>query len=425
MTGLRTELHIDRLGLRGEGIAHGVEGPIYVPYALPGDTIIAEVEGERGRLIEIRTPSPDRISAFCPHYGICGGCAVQALAPGAYAAWKRGLVVEALRYAKIEAEIADLVDAHGLGRRRATFHARYNPRGKARVGFMRGRAHNVIDLDFCPILAPQMRGALAAAHAIAAALHAAQKPLDISVTGSHSGLDIDIKGHGPLRPAQIQSLVGVAEAQDLARIANDRLCVVERRPPVLKMGKAEVAPPPGVFLQATEAAEEALAAKVCESLAGARRIADLFAGIGTFSLRLAERAQVHAVDSDEPALAAHAKAARAAPGLRPVTIEPRDLFLRRPLGKEEFQRFDAVLFDPPRAGAEAQARALAQSAVPLVVAVSCSAQSFARDAALLSAGYRIESITPFDQFRHSPHIECVGVFRRSMDKPRRPRRLLG
>jgi 23S rRNA (uracil1939-C5)-methyltransferase len=424
MTGLRTELHIDRLGARGEGIAQGAQGPIYVPYALPGDTILAEVQGERGRLIEISTPSPDRIAAFCPHYGICGGCAVQALAPRPYAVWKRGLLVEALRHAGIETEVADLVDAHGMGRRRATFHARYDARGRARVGYMRARGHDLVDLDSCPILAPQMRGALAAAHAVAGALGAAQTPLDISVTAALSGLDIDIRGHGPMRAAQIQSLVGVAEAQDLARIANDRLCLVERRPPLLWMGKAEVAPPPGAFLQATEAGEEALATKVREGLAGGRRIADLFAGIGTFSLRLAEQAQVHAVDCNEPALAALTKAARA-PGLRAVTIEPRDLF-RRPLGKEELERFDAVLFDPPRAGAEAQARALAQSAVPLVVAVSCNAQSFARDAALLLAGgYRIESLTPFDQFRHSPHIECVGVFRRSQDKLRRPRRLLG
>ncbi len=412
---MRMQLEIDRLGQRGEGIAIGADGPIYVPYALPSETIIADVEGERGRLIEISAPSPDRIPAFCPQYGTCGGCAVQALAHGPYADWKRGLLVKVLRRVGLEPEVADLVDAHGVGRRRATFHARFDAKGKARVGFMRARAHDVIDLDVCPILALQMHGALAAAHAVAAALHGG--PFDIAVTASLSGLDIDIKGHGPLTPVETQSLIRVAEAKDLARISNDRICLLERRTPVMRMGKAEVAPPPGAFLQATEAGEEALAAKVCESLAGARRIADLFAGIGTFSLRLAERAQVHAVDSDEPALAALAKAARAVPGLRPVTIEPRDLF-RRPLGKEEMAQFDAVIFDPPRAGAEAQARALAESAVLAVVAVSCNAQSFARDAALLSAGgYGIESVTAFDQFRHSPHIECVGVFRRLGKSP--------
>lgn len=421
---MRMNLEIERLGQRGEGIAHGAYGPIYVPYALPGDAIIADVKGERGRLIEISQPSPDRIAAFCPHYGTCGGCAVQALALRPYADWKRGLLVEALCHAGLEPEVGDLVDAHGEGRRRATFHARFDAQGKARVGFMRARAHDVIDLDSCPILAPQMRGALAAAHAVAAALRGAQKPLDIAVTVTLSGLDIDIKGHGTLKAAETQSLIRVAEAQDLARISNDRLCLVERRAPVLLMGKVEVALPPGAFLQATQAGEEALAAKVCENLAGARRIADLFAGIGTFSLRLAERAQIHAVDSDASALAALSKAVRAAPGLRSVTIEPRDLF-RRPLGKKELAEFDAVLFDPPRVGAEAQARVLAQCTVPAVVAVSCNVQSFARDAALLvGGGYKIESVTAFDQFRHSPHVECIGVFRR-LGKSRRPRRLLG
>lgn len=422
MTGFRTELPIDRLGERGEGIGRGPEGPVHMPYALPGETILAEVAGDRGRLIEIRAPSPDRLSAFCPHYGICGGCALQTLAPVPYAEWKRGMLVEALRRAGLVPEVAPLVNAHGEGRRRAVFHARLDGE-RLRLGFMRARAHDVVDLDACPILAPQMGGALAGARAVAAVLHPARKPLDLLVTASRSGLDIDIKGHGPLAPAEIQVLVAAAERQDLARLSSDGLCLIERRAPVLKIGRTEVVPPPGAFLQATEAGEEILAAKVSENLAGARRIADLFAGIGTFSLRLAERAHVHAVDADEAALAALARAARAAPDLRPVTVEPRDLF-RRPLAKDEFARFDAVVFDPPRAGAEGQARALAASAVPVVVAVSCNAQTFARDAALLAAGgYRIARVMPFDQFRYSPHVESVAIFRRGAGKRRKP--LLG
>jgi 23S rRNA (uracil1939-C5)-methyltransferase len=424
VTQSRRQLEIQRLGQWGAGIAAGEEGSIYVPYALSGDTILADVTGERGRLVEIIVPSPDRIAAFCPYYARCGGCAVQALAPGPYVAWKRGLLGQALRYVGLEIEVGALIDAHGLGRRRATFHARYNARGKVSVGFMQARAHDVVDLDLCPILAPQMRGALAAAHAIAAALRAKRKPLDISVAASLTGLDIDIRGHGALTPTETKTLIQIAEAEDLARISNHGLRLIERRAPVLRIGKAEVAPPSGAFLQATEAGEETLAIKVCASLAGAHRVADLFAGIGTFALRLAEKAQVHAVDSDAAALMALMKAARAVPTHQPVTIETRDLF-RQPLGKDEMARFDAVVFDPPRAGAAAQARALAESAVPLVVAVSCNAHSFARDAALLVAGgYQIESVTPFDQFRHSPHVETIGLFRRS-DKPRRPRRLLG
>lgn len=417
-------LHIERLGQRGEGIARTPDGPVYVPYALAGETVQADVSGDRGKLVEVLVPSPARIEAFCPHYGVCGGCAVQALAPLAYAEWKRGLLLDALRHATLDPPVAPLVDAHGTGRRRATFHARYAASGKARVGFMQARAHEIIDLDACPILAPSLQTAPAVAHALAAALAAARKPLDIAVTATLTGLDIDIRGHGALSQQETQALIRIAEAQDLARISNHGLRVIERRVPLLRMGRAEVAPPPGSFLQATEAGEAALADKVCAALTGARHAVDLFAGLGTFSLRLAETARVHAVDSESAALEALAKAARATPGLQPVTVETRDLF-QRPLSTAELSTYDAVVLDPPRAGAEAQARALAAAAVPLIVMVSCNVQSFARDAALLTAGgYQFEGATPVDQFRYSPHLEIVGIFRRPA-KSRRARRLLG
>ncbi|MEW6438676.1 MAG: RNA methyltransferase [Pseudomonadota bacterium] len=417
-------LHIERLGQRGEGIARTPDGPVYVPYALAGETVQADVSGERGRLVEVLVPSPARIEAFCPHYGVCGGCAVQALAPQAYADWKRGLLIDALRHATLDPPLAPLIDAHGAGRRRATFHARYAASGKARVGFMQARAHEIIDLDACPILAPALQAAPAVAHELAAALAAARKPLDIAVTATLTGLDIDIRGHGTLSQEETQALIRIAEARDLARISNHGLRVIERRVPLLRMGRAEVAPPPGSFLQATEAGEAALADKVCAALTGARHAVDLFAGLGTFSLRLAETARVHAVDSESAALEALAKAARAMPGLQPVTVETRDLF-QRPLSTAELSAYDAVVLDPPRAGAEAQARALAAAAVPLIVMVSCNVQSFARDAALLTAGgYQFEGATPVDQFRYSPHLEIVGIFRRPA-KSRRARRLLG
>jgi len=417
-------LHIERLGQRGEGIARTPDGPVYVPYALAGETVQADVSGDRGKLVEVLVPSPARIEAFCPHYGVCGGCAVQALAPLAYAEWKRGLLLDALRHATLDPPVAPLVDAHGAGRRRATFHARYAASGKARVGFMQARAHEIIDLDACPILAPSLQAAPTVAHALAAALAAKRKPLDIAVTATLTGLDFDIRGHGALSQQETQALIRIAEAQDLARISNHGLRVIERRVPLLRMGRAEVAPPPGSFLQATEAGEAALADKVCAALTGARHAVDLFAGLGTFSLRLAETARVHAVDSESAALEALAKAARATPGLQPVTVETRDLF-QRPLSTAELSSFDAVVLDPPRAGAEAQARTLAAATVPLIVMVSCNVQSFARDAALLTAGnYQFEGATPFDQFRYSPHLEIVGIFRRPA-KSRRARRLLG
>jgi 23S rRNA (uracil1939-C5)-methyltransferase len=420
---MMSRLTIDKLGARGEGVAQSLSGSIVVPYALAGETIAADVDGSRGTLVEVLTPSPHRIAPFCRYFSRCGGCAVQTLAADSYARWKRDLVTSALRRAGLAITVADLADAHGAGRRRAAFHARY-VQGRPSAGFMRARAHEVVEIDSCPLLAASMEGALPAARAIARALAASGKPLDILVTATASGLDVDLKGHGPLGEAETQTLVRIALAHDLARLSNDGSIVISRRTPMLAMGKAMVAPPPGVFLQATESGEEALAARVCAHVAGARRIADLFSGVGTFALRIAEFATVDAFDHEEAALSALAKAARVK-GLRQVAVSPRDLF-RRPLGPLEVERYDAVVFDPPRAGAEKQALVLSASSVPLVVAVSCNAQTFARDAAILCAGgYEIARVEPLDQFRHTPHVEIVAGFRRRTQGRRKNRRLLG
>jgi 23S rRNA (uracil1939-C5)-methyltransferase len=420
---MMSRLAIDRLGARGEGVAQSPEGSIFVPYALAGETILAEVDGSRGRLVEVLTPSPHRIAPFCRYFAHCGGCAVQTLAADSYARWKRDLVTSALRPAGLANEVMDLADAHGAGRRRATFHARF-AQGRPAVGFTQARRHEIVEIQACPVLAASMDGALPAARAIAQALSASGKPLDILVTATASGLDVDLKGHGPLREAETQTLVRIALAHDFARLSNHGTIVVSRRTPVLAMGKATVAPPPGVFLQATEAGEEALAATVCAHVVGARRIADLFSGVGTFALRMAEFATIDAFDLDEAALGALAKAA-CVKGLHQVAVWPRDLF-RRPLGPPELERFDAVVFDPPRAGAEQQAVALSASSVPLVAAVSCNAQTFARDAAILCAGgYEMTQVEAVDQFRHTPHVEIVAGFRRGTQGPRKNRRLLG
>ena len=422
-------LTIDRLGQRGEGVAHGADGAVYVAHALPGDTILADVEDERGRLVEVLKPGVDRIAPFCPHYMICGGCAVQALAAPAYAGWKRELVVSALTHAGVDATVSPMVDAHGEGRRRATFHAGFerDARGAAvlKVGFMRARAHAIIEIEACPVLAPAMNGAISAAHAVAEALKSREKPLDIVVTATDEGLDVDVRGAGPLDFALSQRLIAAAVAQDLARVSNHGEIIIERRTPLLTMGRARVAPPPGAFLQATQAGEVELARLVAAGIGASKRIADLFAGVGTFALRLAERAEVHAVESDAGMLQALMRASHAAVNLRAVSVEQRDLF-RRPLLAGELARFDALVFDPPRAGAETQAKQLAAAGPGIVIAVSCNAQTFARDARILmDGGYICESITPVDQFRHSAHVESVGVFKRKISKPKARTRLLG
>ncbi|SFK10352.1 class I SAM-dependent RNA methyltransferase [Methylocapsa palsarum] len=423
MISLNARIKIDRLGQKGEGLGRGPDGQVAVPYALAGETIIAELDGAQGKLIEVLTPSPDRIEPFCRYFASCGGCAVQTLAPAPTAQWKRELLSDALRQAGLNASVDPPIDAHGEGRRRATFHARTGADGRTAVGFMQSRAHDIVEITECPLLAPAMSGALPAARALADALAASGKPLDIHVTATAAGLDIDLRGCGALDEHQTKRLVRRALSLDLARLSNHGALITVQRQPLLEMGRALVAPPPGVFLQATEAAEKLLAEKICAALEGVETVADLFAGVGTFSLPIAEFARVCAFDLEAPALAALARGARAS-GLRPVKTETRDLF-RRPLAPKDLAAYGAVVLDPPRAGAQEQARALAESGAPLVISVSCNIRTFARDAAILCAGgYEIVRIQPIDQFRCSPHLEIIGEFRRPAVKARR-RPLLG
>jgi 23S rRNA (uracil1939-C5)-methyltransferase len=418
------KLVIDRLGQRGEGVARDGDARVFAPYALAGETVMAEVNGEQARVVEIVAPSPDRIAPICPHYAHCGGCAVQALRAGPYAEWKRGLVETALKNAGLSLPVAPLVDAHGAGRRRATFHARMD-RGQARVGFMAARSHEIVEIDACPLFAPELAGALPAARTIAQILAGRGKPLDIAVTATLDGLDVDLRGAGPLEEHETRALIGASGAHDLARLANHGRLVTSRRAPHVAVGPARVPLPPGAFLQATQAGEETLAALVLEATTGAKQAADLFCGVGAFALRLAGRAAVEAYDSAAPAIDALRAGARATPGLKPLKAEVRDLFAR-PLSAGELSVFDAVIFDPPRAGAPAQAAEIAKSRAPLAVAVSCNAQSFARDASILvNGGFEVRRIVPVDQFRYAPHVEIVAVFSRSSGQKRAKRALLG
>lgn len=393
-------LTVDRLGFRGEGVATLEGEPIFVPQTLPGETITAEIAGNRARLIDIVTPSPERVAAPCPHFGSCGGCQLQHLAPETYSTFKRTLVADALSRAGVTAEIAEPVIAHGAGRRRATLHAT-----KSAAGFMALRSHDIHDLDFCPILVPALTKAPEIARNIAAALG----PCDVAFTASDMGLDIAIRLKGA-RPNP--KLTAFARDFDLARLSLNGEPLILHRQPTVTMGRTEVPLPVASFLQATEQAEAVLAGLVAQAVAGAKHIADLFCGVGPFALRLAERAPVFAADSDAPAIAALDAARRKAKGLKPITAERRDLF-REPLGPFELNRFDAVVLDPPRAGAEAQVRELAKSKVATIGYVSCDPQSFARDAAtLIAAGYAIGPVTPVDQFAFSAHTEVFAAFTR-------------
>ncbi len=403
-------LTIDDLGARGDGVASSEAGAIYVPYTLPGE--IVEVDPwpghpDRRNLLRIEAASAARITPICPHFGVCGGCALQHWEAAPYLAWKREAVVAQLRHAGVAASVADIIDAHGEGRRRAVLHARRATHDILEVGFAALHAHRIIPIDRCPILAPGLAGAIDTAWAIAETLKPAAKPLDIQATATDAGIDVDVRGSGPLTPQLAAALARVAETHHLARITRHGELIVQRATPVIQIGRATVALPPGAFLQATALGEETLARLVLAYVGTARTVADLFAGVGPFALRLAERARVVAADSDPGAIDALRRAAAAASRLKPVTAERRDLF-RRPFVAQELAGIDAVVFDPPRQGAEAQARALASSRVPVVVAVSCNAATFARDVKILTGGgYRLGEVTPVDQFRYSSHVEIV------------------
>jgi 23S rRNA (uracil1939-C5)-methyltransferase len=406
-------LRIIQLGARGEGVADSAAGAIYVPYALPGEIVEVEpwpAHTDRRHLIKVEVASAERIAPVCGHFGVCGGCALQHLAGARYRDWKRGLVVAALARAGVDAPVDDLIDAHGEGRRRAVFHARRSARDVLEVGFAALKAHHVVPIDRCPVLAPALSSALPTAWDIAEVLASTRKPLDIQVTAADAGLDADVRGSGPLTAAQTTALAQVAERRNLVRLTRHGEIIAQRTPPVLTIGRAEVVLPPGAFLQATTAGEAVLARLVALHCRDAKAVADLFCGAGPFALRLAERARVTAIDNDPDALAALRRAAAGTAGLKPVTAQQRDLF-RYPLGRSELKAFEAVVFDPPRQGALAQARELAASGVPSVAAVSCDPASFARDARILLEGdYRLVRVIPVDQFLFSAHVELVAHF---------------
>jgi 23S rRNA (uracil1939-C5)-methyltransferase len=409
------QLTITRLGHRGDGVADTPNGPAYVPYTLPGEKVTVEpVAGhpDRRHMVHVDKPSHERATPVCKHFGVCGGCALQHWSLAECHLWKRSLVVEALAQANVVAPVADLIDAHGAGRRRAVLHARRGTHDVLEVGFTAPRAHHIVAIDECPILAPELAGALRAAWAVAETLKPTSKPLDIQTTATDSGLDVDVRGSGVLSAERLAALARVAELHNLARLTRHGELVAQRAQPLLKIGRARVPLPPGSFLQATAEGEETLARLVVEHIGKAKRVADMFAGIGTFALRLAERARVIAADSDADAIKALGRGAAATSGLKPVEALQRDLF-RRPFVTSELKTFDGIVFDPPRQGAEAQARELAKSAVPLVVAVSCDATTFARDAKILvGGGYKLVAVTPVDQFRYSYHVEIVAKFTR-------------
>ncbi len=417
------DLTIERIGGRGDGIGAFRGRPVYVPFTVPGDAVTVRLEGRRGdgtaaTLVEITTAGPARREPACGHFGYCGGCALQHLDAAAYQGWKRERVAVALANQGLGAvPVAMPKLTPPGGRRRATWTARRTGAGVV-LGFHERRRHRIVDLAQCPVLRPDMVALLPALRSLLADILSPGEGAEIAVSALDGGLDVTVAAPRDPDLATREGLAAFADANDLARLswrAGDGVAepVAQRRPCTLAFGGVAVAVPPGTFLQASAEGEATLTSLVLAAVGGAKRIADLFAGLGTFSLPLAATASVHALDADAVALAALRAAANAAGLAGRVTTARRNLF-RDPVTARELAGFDAVVFDPPRAGAAAQAAELARSDVPVAVGVSCNPVSFARDAAsLASGGYRLEGVTPVDQFLWSEHVELVGVFRRS------------
>ncbi|RUX29848.1 class I SAM-dependent RNA methyltransferase [Mesorhizobium sp. M2A.F.Ca.ET.042.01.1.1] len=413
---MSTRFTIARLGSQGDGIANAEGGEVFVPFTLPGETVTAARQKDRATLMSVLEASPLRIDPACRHFTECGGCALQHYEPAAYQEWKREKVVQALKAKGIACEVAALVPCAPHSRRRVTFSARRTEAGML-LGFVRALSSEIIPIEECPISLPAIVAALDKLRVLAGLVCATPKAFHMTVTATASGLDIAVHDAGKLGDHQRRIASNFVMAEGLARLSVDGEIVVEPKKPVVQFGPVAVAVPPGAFLQATEAAEQAMAGLVGQHLSRAKKVADLFAGCGSFALRLAAKSEVHAVEGEAAALAALDRAYRFATGLRRVTSERRDLF-RRPLTFKELNAFDGLVFDPPRAGAEDQSKQIARSDVPLVAAVSCNPVTLARDLRiLLDGGYTLKSVTPIDQFLWSSHVEAVAL----LEKPRRRR----
>jgi 23S rRNA (uracil1939-C5)-methyltransferase len=391
-----SDLKIERVGERGDGLAQSKA----FARTLPGETISAKGE--------VLNPSPDRIKPICDVFETCGGCKVQHWKPEPYQAWKIALLEEALKAQGISTQINPVIDAHGIGRRRVTLHVR-QVNGAWVAGFMAEKSHALVALEACPILVPKLQNAPQIARQFGAILG----NCDVAITAADNGLDVAVKADRKLIDRVMSGFEILMQRHNILRVSINGIAAAQITPPVIKMGQAQVQLPIGSFLQATLKGQEVLASLIEPHLKKAKSVVDLFCGVGPFTFCTAEQRKVHGIDSDKPSIAMLQNAVRYVTGLKPITAAVQDLFVN-PLVPAELNEYDAIIFDPPRAGAEAQCRNIAKSKVKTLVAISCDVQTFARDAKILiDGGYVLKEVTPVDQFKYTPHLEMVAHFRRS------------
>lgn len=415
------EIEIDTLGARGDGIARLGEDLVFVPFTVPGDKVTARIEGKRGdglaaQLVDVIEEGPGRAEPPCPLFGRCGGCSVQHLSDDLYDGWKRALVTHALSRAGLgDAPVGPLVRVPPGSRRRAAF-AFTRRKGGAILGFNARATHSVIDVERCLMLEAPIEAVLAPLRTLLTETVPGGEDGDVTITLTETGLDVLIEAEARLDLFDRERLGAFAEAHDLARLSWKRPGqfiepVARRRAPLVRFGGVAVEPHPGGFLQPTKGGELAIVDAVLAGIGPATQVIDLYSGCGSFTFPLATGGRnVHAVEGEEAPIRALEAAAHAV-GLN-TTSEVRDL-ARRPLMAHEMKKAQAIVFDPPRAGAAAQAEQLAAAGPAIVVAVSCNPATLARDLGILvRGGYRIESITPIDQFPFAAHVEAVAVLKR-------------
>ncbi|MBF0167671.1 MAG: class I SAM-dependent RNA methyltransferase [Alphaproteobacteria bacterium] len=420
------EIEIERLGARGDGIGSFNGTPVFIPLTLPGEKVLARIEGKRGdgftaSVIEWLVQAPDRAKPACKHFGICGGCSVQHVMDSRYVAWKRGIAVQALgRVGVAESLIAPLMRVPQGTRRRASFAFKKTREGML-LGFHARATHQIVDLQECPLLVPALVAALPLLRQSLATLFPDPVHGDLAVLSTESGLDVLIMTDAPLDLFKRECLAQLVHQPGFARFSwqsqgeTDAETVAEAHPPQVVLGGFPVLPPPGAFLQPSKEGEAAITAQVASGLAGIEGpLLDLYSGIGSFTLPLAATHRVHAVEGNAQA-AATLKRLGEKFSLSRLCVECRDL-ASRPLATRELDKFSGVVIDPPRTGAREQMIELAITQnIQRVVLVSCNPATLARDLSiLLENRWHLDSVVPIDQFLWAPHLEMTAQLHRTI-----------
>jgi len=385
---------IVRIAARGDGVS---EGGRHVPFAVPGDLL-----SDTGSL----EPGPHHQVPPCRHFPECGGCQLQHADDEAYRGYLISRIEGALAQHDLQTEIREPHLSPLKSRRRATLKAQ-KVGGTVLIGFNAEKSHRIVDMRECHILRPELFSLVQPLRNLFSNLLSRNRGAETQLTLADQGVDVLLRNVEPEGLAGIEALTGFAATNRLARLSIDRgigpETMWEPAPVTVTLSNVPVTFPSGGFLQATADGEAALVAAVRESLEGSSAVADLFAGLGTFAL--ATRAGYAAEASRDSAAALK----RAAPAM---LVEHRDLY-RRPLDSAELKRFDAVVLDPPRAGAAGQVGELAASTVARIAYVSCNPATFARDAKVLTdGGYSLDWVKPVGQFRWSTHVELAARFTR-------------